>query len=322
MNPQRDINKDHGLQPLPEGVIVPSLTKVFGAIEIAELPDHDFYVSDPLEIKDQDQNYNSDFCASYAAASVSEDQEGVALVPEWTFAKAKQLLIQKLNNPTEEEIMAVIKAYGLNLVDICEAGIKYGFLDREYDHFKCDTPERPERDYIADYRNWPEELDMLGYEHAKSAYFDVNKDAPYDTFDNIRTALFRNAGEKRSVITGVSWRPSWGSHKDGMVPTTTDPNESTSGHAIKIFGWIRMDDGVRLVAQLSDGPLFGDKGLYYFPRSIVNSEFTYGSFTFKDQISQEKAQYHSDLNLPLDASLLLKIVKAIIHIFELIFKKQ
>lgn len=320
MQPTREINKDHGLQPLPEGVVVPSLTKVFGGVAIADLPDADFFVAEPLEIKDQDQNYNSDFCASYAGASVSEDQEGVELVPEWTFAKAKQLLIQKLKNPTEDQIMAIIKSWGLNLVDVCEAGIKYGFLAKEYDHFKCDTPERPERDILADYRNWPEELDMLGYEHAKSAYFAV--DGPYDTFDNIRAALYKNQGERRSVLTGVNWRASWGSHKDGMIPTTIDPTEQASGHAFKIFGQMRCADGIRLVAQLSDGTWFGDKGLFYFPREIVNSQFTFGSFTFKDQISQEKAQYHSDLNLPIDSSIFLKIIKTIIHIFELIFNKK
>jgi len=309
--------KQYCLQELPADAKFPSYNTVLGTPVITDVPDTDFFVGEPLEIKDQDQNYISDYCAAYAAASVSEDQEGVLLVPEWTFAQAKKLLVEKLIVPDENKIKQIIAAYGLNLVDICEAGIKAGFLEREYDPFKCDTPERPERSYLADWRNWPEDLGALAWEHAKNSYFAV--DGPYDMFDNMRSVMWKNLPEKRSIVTGVKWRGSWSALKDGMIPEDTDPNERGSGHAIKIFGQKKCKDGsIRLVAQLSDNTFIGDKGLYYFPRSVVNREFTYGAFTFQD-MNQEKAMFNTDLNIKFNASTMERIWKTLIYIIQQLF---
>lgn len=280
-----------------------STTKVFGAATPAQLvaTTEDFLLAPPVEIMNQDINYFSDFCAAYGLTALSELQDGIPEVPEYTFAKAKEILVKNLgSNPSPQQIAAVINTFGLNLRDIMSAGVKYGFLEREHDPFKCDTTDRPERDYIADYRNWPTELDMLAWEHAKNSYLAV--DGPYDTFDNFRSCLLINRVNREAILTGASWRGSWSKAQGGVVSRATyDITEQGEGHAFAIIGQATTEAGLCLVAQMSDGPQFGDKGLYYFTRDVVNREFTYGAFHFS-LVPKATAQIHTDFDFTLDAS--------------------
>lgn len=305
----KEIITPGGLTTLPDDGRDFSLTTVFGSPAVEELPKGDWSVGDPQEIKDQDINYPSDYCAAYAATEVSEDQELVPLVPEWTFAKAKQLLIKDAGATSEEDIAQIIGSYGLNLRDICRAACTYGFLERQYDPFKCNTEDRPVREKIADYRFWPEDLDMLGAEHRKASFFAC--DGPYDTFDKLRAAMWLNRREQRSILTGVLWRRSFSAAVGGLIEDRDYSGEAGSGHALKVFAQILIRGELYLVAQLSNGPLAGDKGLYYFPRSVINKEFTFGSFTFKD-MSRDIAQFHNDNKVAVDASPFYKLYRVLL----------
>lgn len=285
-----------------------SHTRLYGAQPLSEIPSGDFFVGDPLEIKNQDINYQSDYCASYAAAEVREDQRGITFVPEYTFAKARQLL-----NDVEE--------YGLELRDVCMAAIKFGFLERQYDPFHCDTVDRPDRNHIANWKNWSEELDMLAWEHAPNSFVDV--DGPYDTFDNFRAFLWKNKMNSRSIITGVKWRGSWTYAEGGYIDTNTyDPNEKGSGHALKIFGQMQAKGKIWLVAQLSNGSEVGDKGIFYFSREVINLEFTpFGAYAFSDA-KKEYAQYHHAIGAKIDASIFAKAFKLLWYGIKSLFTKQ
>lgn len=297
-----------GLLPKPENKKPYSLTTVFGAPKIEDLPTGEFFVGEPMEIKNQDINYPSDFCASYGASEVSEDQEMVSLVPEWTFAQAKRLIIEDNELTDENEIQNVIHAWGLNLDDICRAAVHYGFLERDYDPFHCETEQRPERNFLADYRNWPVDLEMLGSEHRKNSFFEC--DGPYDTFDKLRAAMYLNRKERRSILTGAFWRRSWQDAKDGIIEDRDYSNERGGGHAFKIFGQLIINGEIHLICQLSNGDKVGDKGLYYFPRGVVNKEFTFGAYTFKD-MPAGIAKYHSENGLRIDDSPIAKLFKVL-----------
>lgn len=292
-----------GLLIAPEDKRDLSHSIVFGSVAPEKLPDGEFFVGEPAEIKNQDINYNSDFCAGYAGAEAAEDQDiGVKYVPEYTWAAARDLA--KLP----------VESYGLDLRQICMAGIKVGFLSREYDPFNCDNENRRERDFLADFKNWPADLAMLAADGRKNSFFAV--DGPNDRFDNMRSVMFKNKAERRSIITGVAWRSSWSDAPQGIIPATGWENDRGSGHAIKIFGWMPIKDpetGVEelmLVAQLSNGPDFGDKGLFYFRRSVINSEFVFGSYTFKD-MPADYARYHQDYNMRADLNPLVKLLKVL-----------
>lgn len=302
----------HALLPLVEDKRDFSFTKVFGTTTIADIPMGDFYVSQPLEIKNQDINYPSDFCAAYAATEVSEDQSLATCVPEWSFAKSKQLAVQKLLFPTQAQIDATIAAFGCNLRDMCLVGTTYGFLSREYDPFACNTESRPERDFLANWHNWNADLDAFGYENAMNSFFAV--DGPLDLFDNMRMVMWMNKNSHRSIVTGALWRASWSKMPGGIVTADQyDPSEPGSGHAFKIFGWKMTPKGLCLVAQLSDGPAFGDNGLFYFDRITVNREFApFGAYTFSD-VPKTQAQIHNEMGFPVNAPIVTKAWAIIIY---------
>lgn len=311
MNKDTTLEKGYGLLPLVEDERDFSHDAVFGSPALDVLPKGDFFVSEPLEIKDQDINYNSDFCAAYAAAAVSEDQEGTLLLPEYTFAIAKA-------------IQGNIASWGIDLRTMAKASCvrkdqPCGFLERQYDPFHCHTSERPDRDFLADLKNWPEDLVMLAFDHTKNSYFKV--DGPYDTFDNMRAVMYKNRAEQRSILTGALWRASWTNAPGGFIDVDTyDPNERGSGHAFKVFGQMEVRGKLWLVAQLSNGNKSGDKGIYYFSREVVNREFTFGSFTFKD-MPQEKAATLNDFKIRIDEALIGKAVKIARYFIRWFFKE-
>lgn len=290
----------HALQELPRDNRDFPHDLVFGSVSADDLPTHDFLVAVPLEIKNQDNNYESDYCTSYAATEVAEDQDQVIFTPEWTFAQAKE--ISAVQNG-----LSVYSQYGLNLRDICNAAVKKGFIPRINDPFKCDSNTRPIRDILVHAYNWPESLFAIAEKYKKASYFLVT--GSHDVFDNIRSALWQNLGERRSVIVGCLWRYSWSNAKNGIIPKTYE--SGGSGHAFKICGQKTIDGEIYLIAQLSNGVRFGDKGFFYFPRDVVNAEFgPYGQFTFSD-VQKEKAEWYITNGVQIYDSVFKKVWKII-----------
>lgn len=255
-----------GLIPLPEDSRDFSRTAVFGSIAADELPTGDFMVAPPLEIKDQALE---DFCYAYATNEVSEDQELVELEPYYTAYVAK-VLIQK--DPA---------SWGCDLRTACKAHLNpYGALEKQFSPF-VNYPERPTREEVLDPKSWDgSDYQMLANEHRKSTFFLV--DGPHDTFDNIRAALWMHRLEFQSVLTGATWRQSWSAALGGIVKARDYSKEKGTGHAFKLCGQKIIDGEPYIVAQLSNGVDFGNGGFFYFPRDVVNKEFTYGNFQFVD----------------------------------------
>lgn len=267
--------RDYGLKPLPIDSRDYSHTLNFGSINLGAVIIPDFITAVPLEIKNQDINYWSDFCASYAAAEVAENEDLVIFCPEWSFAYAKHLLFQAGNT-------TALSDFGLNLRDICDSALQKnngGFLPRLNDPFKCDSVNRPVREFIVNLSNWPTNTLSLAQKYAKQAYYSV--DGPYDTFDNFRSVMWQNIAERRSIITGCLWRASWSQSPNSIIPQVYEAQGSP--HAFVFCGQKTINGVLHLVARLSDGINFGDNGFFYFPREVVNREFgAYGAFTFKD----------------------------------------
>lgn len=282
-----------------------SLTTVFGAVPTEELPDSNFFVGEPLEIKDQGR---SDLCTAFALCSVSEDQEMLQLSPEYTFFKTKQL---QGGDPM---------SYGADLRTACKTAVKYGFLESQYNPFRVSDFDR---ESVVDPKNWDPELDMLAWDHAKLSFFKV--DGPHDTFDNIRTAMYSHRVEARSVFTGCNWRKRWTHAKDGIIPKDLTPDDIKKGnyfgHAFKIFGWKWINNEVYLVAQLSNGTDIGDKGIFYFPREVVNREFDFGAFTFRD-VPKDRADYHNYYKIRIDENWLISMFKVFGRLLLDIFKRK
>lgn len=104
-----------------------SRTAVFGAIAKEELPQGDFFVSDPLVIKDQN---GYDFCAGYATAAVLEDHEHVELNGPFLSMAAKKRLMEKTGNPDE------YRKWGMSLRDQGLAACEIGALEEDLSPYK------------------------------------------------------------------------------------------------------------------------------------------------------------------------------------------
>ena len=256
--------------------------KHFGAFDISLLP-KDFEGVEPLKIKNQ---LFSDECTAFSSTSVSESQEGVELSPDYTFAKTKQ-------------IEGDYKSFGGDPRDVCKAHIKFGALEQKDAPF---TLEKDGRDFVANWKNWPEDLDRLASVHKKGAFFKC--DSGKDLFDSIRIALFTNKNEKRDVFTGCYWQPEWTYAGGGIVPKISG-NSEDSPHAIKAFGWKEINGEPYLKVQNSYGLGVGQNGIFYFPREVVN-KFMF-AYTFSDFDPEAiKAMQWKLLALMYDLLILLK----------------
>ena len=249
-----------GLLPLPKDNRDFSNQKVFGSMRT---PDVDFEIGKPICIEDQK---TTDYCAGMAASSVAEDHEGVDLDPIWPFAVAKS--IDKRFNK-----------WGTDLRTMCRASCKVGFIEKKDSPYTIDDP----RDKIVYLNNWPSELLEKAQEHRQRSYFRV--DDRGSPFESIRQALWQHREEKHSVITGVMWREGWEEAEGGIIPV--DETVQWFGHALKIYGQKVFDGKPYLKAQLSNGEEIGDKGIFYFPKEVVDRDFTFGAFQFNDMSPED-----------------------------------
>jgi hypothetical protein len=283
-----------GLRPTPEDSRDFSHSQVFGALQKHELPTEDFVIAEPICIKNQG---DTDFCTAYASCAVSEDQEGVELNPEYVFMRSKLIT----GNPEE---------WGQDLRTICKVHVECGAIQRDWSLL----PGENTRDYILNPKNWTPyadvSLDTLALSHQKKSYLTV--DGPYDTFDNMRMTLWMNRKEKQSIVTGCLWRDIWTQAPDGVIE---DLQYFRAGvpHAFKIYGQKTIDGCIYLMAQLSNGSEIGDKGIFYIPRGVVNSEFTFGAFTFKD-VEPEKVResIETGKQIPKKESWIKRLLKLIL----------
>lgn len=296
------MNKNHkiggGLAELPDDGRDFSHEAVFGSIRAQDLPTADFMVSPPLVIKDQK---DSDLCTAFATTAASEDQEGVILDPSFTFFATK-VLVQK--DPD---------SWGADLRSACQSHVDHGALESEFAPFPPSVP----RSMILDEKVWTEDHKADAYEHRKISYFKV--DGPHDLFDNIRMRLWMGRFKMQSVITGAGWRPSWTDAPGGMIPL--DGEGIPTPHAFIIKGQRRFpgESEPRLIAQLSNGDEIGDKGIFYFPREVVNKEFRFGAFMFED-LPKEKVKTHLYYGTKETDSLLSKFFKIAWKILLDLFK--
>lgn len=281
---------DGGLRILTEDTRDLKLGALYKQINIEEVPNLNFNVAAPMKIKDQG---DTDYCSAYAVTSVSEDQEGVELLPEYQFFKTKQLM-------GDDE-------WGADLRTACKVPVKFGSLPlKGYEDKKGLT-----REEILNPKTWPTFCDFAASVYKKEVYLAIT--GRYDLFDNIRTTLWQFKDEHRSIVVGAEWHSQWTEAKKGMIDT--EHYTGGFGHAFKIFGQAIFDGVPYLTAELSNGTEIGDGGIFFFPREVVNKEIApYGAYMFKD-ISPERAKFYQEYGIRMDDSIFTKLFKMIRAIF-------
>lgn len=264
-----------GLQPTPDDPRDFNFGQVFGLIPIEQVPNTDFWVSKPLRIYDQ---RSTDMCTAYAVVAVSEDQENVGLSPFYQFAKTK-------------EISGDPEAWGADLRSACKSAQKFGSAESKdvegAEIYKQDSPQSNTdwRNHFATgtYKEYLPDIDQKAKNHAKQSYFKI--EGQYSVFDNLRAALWQNRATQRSIFTGCTWREGWTYDPGGIVPK--EESRPLFGHAFKIFGQVYKNGELHLVAQLSNGEQIGERGVFYFPKEVVNRDFNFGAYMFVDMPVEE-----------------------------------
>lgn len=286
-----DFTKIPGLKELPEDGRDFALGGVFGFIDLAEVPDTDFIVCEPLTMKNQG---DSDQCSAFTVTEVSEDQEGIELMPAYQFYSTKRITGNK-------------DEWGADLRSACKSATKYGSLPVKH----LPDMQNQSRAFILEESNWPATADQVAQMYRKETYFSIT--GKYDLFDNIRCALWQNRNSKSTIVTGAIWKSIWIDAKNGIIP---EGDGAGFGHAFKIFGQKVINGELYLVAQLSNGTETGDKGLYYFNRAIANKEIgRFGLFMFKD-ISKEDAEYYLKQPFTINTPFLKVIFNLIINFLK------
>lgn len=270
----------NSLWPTPKDDRDFNLGAVMGIASPLELPD-EYTVAEPLVIKDQGQG--TDMCTAYALTAVSEDEEGVALDPFFTFGATKFITGSK-------------EEWGADLRSAAKSAVKhdgpYGFLEAKDLSKLTDPANMTIRNEAADYTLITSGEKIEARKHAKKSYFSV--DGPGDLFDNMRSAMWQMRDQKRSVFTGCNWRVSWTRLAMGVIDYA--PAGQTFGHAVKAFGWGMgtpelgengLPKQLYMKLQLSNGKSIGHDGIFYISREALNQAFTFGAFTFLDMPREE-----------------------------------
>lgn len=245
-----------GLLPLPPDQRDFSL----GAIPFLrpeKVPDFDFEIPS-AEVEDQKE---TDFCVGFSTGVANATQEKKRLNMYWPWAWAKK--------ETGD-----VEGFGLDLRSGMRAHVKVGAP--EYDSkFSLET-QSPQ--FLRYFENYPKEYEEQAVIHKKQAYFSVG--GLRTVYDSIVATLWKYQDEQRVIPTGMLWRSGW-NVTDGVVPSVVGP-DGDFGHSFFWKGQKYIRGKRHLIAQLSNGEDVGDKGLMYFPESIVNQEATYGNFMFLD----------------------------------------
>lgn len=236
-----------------------------------------------LEVRNQ---FNTDFCSAFATILASEIDEKVRLSEEYQFAKTKQ-------------VMGSFEPWGADLRSACKAITKYGSLEAIESPFNIDD----DRNRIADWLNWDISCDQKALIHRKKSFFSV--DGFTSRFDSIKNAIYKH---NRVVITGAKWRQSWLNNK--IIPEVYE--DEGFGHAFCFKGFTEINGEEYLIAHLSNGEEIGDKGCFYFPRSVVERECEFGNFILVD-MDPETAEYLSSYKITVDDNWLQHFMKIIKH---------
>ena len=294
----------YGLLPLKEDKRDFKHSQVFGSTPLVPLLD--FNVSNTSKIKNQ---FDTDFCAGFSTAEDNEDIQGKIFCPLYQFSKISQ-------------IKGDYTSFGADLRTACKSLVKFGSLpieDSPYIHDPT-NPNSKDRDFLANWTNWPSQLDIKAGLYKCGSYYSV--DGNGDHFDNIRCILWQNKDQHIPVEFGVMWRPEWTYAPNGIIPEATYTTPAGDGHALKICGQKIINGQFYLVVQNSWGEQYGDKGYYYFPRSVINIEVNmFGAFTMKD-MDAVTAQTYISYNLTTQdglISMIVKIINSLYNDFKILF---
>lgn len=216
----------------------------------------------PINILSQ---FDLDFCVGFSTVELQYALWGTHFDPLYQMQKIKR-------------IRGEYNQFGANLRDGVSSAKIYGSLPTPYAPYTHNGSAGDKtRDFLANWANWPLGLDTNALKYKVAAYYTV--DGPYDIFDNMRQILSMHKTQREGVTFGLEWHPEWNYVPGGVIPDVM-PTSQGEGHDMAFIGQKTINGKMYLIAQQSWSESFGDKGLFYFPRTIIDQSYQigYGAF--------------------------------------------
>ena len=249
-----------GLLPLQEGKKHFQLGQLVQYPKLSDLPEEfDIVPDDEIVIMDQIADGNDDMCSAYATCGMSALQEGTQLWPQFSFAASKKLS----GDPGE---------WGQTIDKALESHVEIGALAIDDVPKEDMILEGKDKRYFEKYSEMGKTRAII---HQKDKYYFTK--GPYDAYDNIRSALFMFAKEKRAVIIGVKF----GWSLDSFILSGTPDGFP---HSMYVKGWDKI--GLKIVQ--SAGKNAGINGFHRMTRDTIEAYAkTWGAGMFIDLTSEE-----------------------------------
>lgn len=276
--------------------------KNFGSTNTANLPSTLGRIR--MAIEDQDFPVPTDFCTGYSKSKALAYMRGIEMSPEWQVAIEGKYLGEPILD-------------GADPKSAMDAAVLNGALPKQFAHLSL---EKDGAIKISDWRNWGNELAPIALPQAPSGWYAVADDDG-DTFDDIRIALYKawTAEDRAPVMADGEWFREWNDaannpHAGGYMPAPiTDP---IALHDYLFIDWITIQGTPYLVAHLSQGTDFGDKGFLYFDRPTINMIWSQqrmlkngtGLYIFRSKGNRLPALIRIGLDLVAHARALLKLL--------------
>lgn len=206
-------------------------------------------------VEDQDEPVITQFCTAYGTSKAGGYHFGIDMSPEWQVGKIGEYNSVPIMNGTDPKTAM-------------EAAVLNGFLPKSKALY---TLKNKGAAFIADWRNWSDMLDPLARGYAPTGYYAVSDEAT-DIFDDIRGALYKakQANDWWPVMAFGKWFFSWNHQANTSGATITQNDGAYSMHNYVFIDWITLQNVPYLVAHLSEGEDWGDRGFCYFSRAAVN----------------------------------------------------
>jgi len=249
-----------GLHPTPPDNRDFGLADFYKQPDLDTIPDGDWGEFEPAEIKDQQQTQE---CTGHGVVAALEPHEDVILNPSWQYAAIKELM----GDPSDS---------GADLRMAMKSGLKAGAIEKTICNIGTDEYDG---DFLADIKNYPDVKEQAKI-HQQRSFFDANQGRG-DTFDRFRSWLWYFKDEKGIIVTGTVWRDSWTYSKGGII--SKEESTITGGHCIAILPVQKNIAGEMYLKVQNSYGLIGDKGCFWFPRDVINRDFKYGGYIFRDK---------------------------------------
>ena len=238
---------------------------------ILSVPNTDFCCLDDLRTFNQGEHPLS---AAICVAVTCQHGDSDSYDPLYTYVMARSL--SKRRNP--------LQGCGVDLRDVCKSVVKFGVLPSTMAVFGVEDPASRwgvMEEWHRATRGTMPAVHKAAASLRKRAYFAIDPPPQgVDLFDAIRSASYSLLAARRPVLAGVKWRREWTVSPSGLIPYTRFKGGVL--HAVRIVGQKMISGIAHLVVVPCLGSAVGEQGTFHFSREVVNREFRYGCFAFRD----------------------------------------